>query len=51
MEELIGAPVYLDTWVKVLPNWRRNPAALARFGFPEPNPAAATNRPPRLESP
>ena len=35
MEELIGAPVYLDAFVKVLPNWRRNPRALTRFGFPE----------------
>jgi GTP-binding protein Era len=35
LEELIGSQVYLDTWVKVLPNWRRQPAALARFGFPE----------------
>lgn len=34
LEELIGAPVYLDTWVKVLPNWRKSAAALARFGFP-----------------
>ena len=24
LEELLGAPVYLDSWVKVLPNWRRN---------------------------
>ncbi|HEU5041552.1 MAG TPA: GTPase Era [Gemmatimonadales bacterium] len=36
METLIGAPVYLDCWVKVLPNWRRSGAALARFGFPDP---------------
>jgi GTP-binding protein Era len=36
LEELLGAPVYLDTWVKVLPNWRRNSAALTRLGFPEP---------------
>jgi GTPase len=36
VEELIGAPVYLDSWVKVLPNWRRNSSALTRFGFPEP---------------
>jgi GTPase len=36
LEELLGAPVYLDSWVKVLPNWRRNPAALTRLGFPEP---------------
>jgi GTPase len=34
LEELIGAPVYLDCWVKTLPNWRKNSGALARFGFP-----------------
>ncbi|HEX5385348.1 MAG TPA: GTPase Era [Gemmatimonadales bacterium] len=34
LEELLGAPVYLDTWVKVLPKWRRSAAALTRFGFP-----------------
>jgi GTPase len=34
LEELAGAPVYLDLWVKTLPRWRRSPAALARFGFP-----------------
>jgi GTP-binding protein Era len=36
LEELLGVPVYLDSWVKVLPNWRRNPVALTRLGFPEP---------------
>ena len=36
LEELLGLPVFLDSWVKVLPNWRRNPAALTRLGFPEP---------------
>lgn len=35
LEPLIGAPVFLDCWVKVLPNWRKNATALARFGFPE----------------
>jgi GTP-binding protein Era len=35
LEQLLGEAVYLDTRVKVLPKWRRNPAALARFGFPE----------------
>ena len=40
LEELIGMPVYLDSWVKALPNWRKNSGALARFGFPPP--AAAT---------
>jgi GTP-binding protein Era len=34
LEELIGERVYLDCWVKSLPNWRKNSAALARFGFP-----------------
>ena len=37
LEELVGAPVYLDSWVKALPNWRKNSGALARFGFPEPS--------------
>jgi GTP-binding protein Era len=34
LEALLGTPVYLDTWVKALPAWRRSPAALARLGFP-----------------
>ncbi len=34
LETLLGAPVYLDCWVKALPRWRRTAAALARFGFP-----------------
>jgi GTP-binding protein Era len=34
IEELIDAPVYLDCWVKALPNWRKNSSALTRFGFP-----------------
>jgi GTP-binding protein Era len=50
VEELLGIPVYLDSWVKVLPNWRRNPTALTRFGFPEPNPIAAADRPPGQDS-
>jgi GTP-binding protein Era len=33
IETLIDAKVYLDLWVKVLPNWRRDPAALRRFGY------------------
>lgn len=33
VEELIGSPVYLDLWVKVLPNWRKNPGALTRLGY------------------
>ncbi|HEX2450982.1 MAG TPA: GTPase Era [Gemmatimonadales bacterium] len=34
LEALLGVPIYLDCWVKALPQWRRTPAALARFGFP-----------------
>lgn len=37
LESLLGEPVYLETWVKVLPKWRRNATALARFGFPVPD--------------
>jgi GTP-binding protein Era len=33
IEALIGAPAYLDLWIKVLANWRRNPRSLRRFGF------------------
>lgn len=36
IEQLTGAPVYLDLWIKVLHNWRRNPASLHRFGFSLP---------------
>jgi len=45
LEELVGAPVYLDCWVKALPNWRRSAASLTRFGFPgvSPNPPAGTS--------
>jgi GTP-binding protein Era len=39
LEALTGAPVYLDCWVKTLPNWRKNSSSLARFGFPAPAPA------------
>lgn len=33
VEEFVGAPVYLDLWVKVLPRWRKNPLELGRLGF------------------
>ena len=33
VEELVGAPVYLDLWVKVLSNWRKNADALRRLGY------------------
>ena len=33
IESLLEQSVYLDLWVKVLPNWRKNANALARFGY------------------
>ena len=36
IEAFVGAPVYLDLWVKVLPNWRRTPRDLRRFGYQLP---------------
>lgn len=33
IEPLVGGPVYLDLWIKVLPNWRRNANALLRLGY------------------
>jgi len=37
IEEFVGAPVYLDLWVKVLPRWRKDALSLQRFGFSIPN--------------
>jgi GTP-binding protein Era len=37
IEEFVGAPIYLDLWVKVLPKWRKDPTSLARLGFKIPN--------------
>jgi GTP-binding protein Era len=37
IETLIEASVYLDLWVKVLPNWRRDEHALRRFGYHVPS--------------
>src|SRR6478736_6751933 len=33
VEKFVGANVYLDLWVKVLPNWRKSDRALRRFGY------------------
>jgi GTPase len=33
IETFTGQSVYLDMWVKVVPNWRRDTAALERFGY------------------
>ena len=40
IESLLEAQVYLDLWVKVLPNWRRDQRALRRLGYhlpPDPD--------------
>ena len=36
IEEFLGRRVYLDLWIKVLPNWRKKKAHLKRFGFTVP---------------
>jgi GTPase len=33
VERFLEQQVYLDLWVKVLPNWRKNANAMARFGY------------------
>ena len=33
IEAFVGGRVYLDLWVKVLANWRKNPGSLSRFGY------------------
>jgi GTPase len=38
IEDFVGAPVYLDLWVKVLPRWRKDALSLQRFGFSIPQP-------------
>jgi len=37
IERLVGQPVYLDLWVKVLANWRKNPGAVRRLGYGDPS--------------
>ena len=36
IERFVRQPVYLDLWVKVLPNWRRNENAIRRLGYGNP---------------
>ncbi len=36
IEEFLDRKVYLDLWVKILPDWRRKRADLKRLGFPVP---------------
>jgi len=41
IEQFVGAPVYLDLWVKVLPNWRKKRGAVARLGYGDPGASRA----------
>jgi GTP-binding protein Era len=36
VEDFLGQPVYLDLWVKALPDWRRKASALKYLGYPVP---------------
>jgi GTPase len=33
MQKVFDGPVYLELFVKVVPNWRRNPARLVEYGY------------------
>jgi GTP-binding protein Era len=33
IEAFVGTQIYLDLWVKVLANWRKNSDSLSRFGY------------------
>ena len=33
IEAFVGTQIYLDLWIKVLPNWRKKPGTLSRFGY------------------
>ena len=37
IEKLVEESVYLDLWVKVMPDWRKDAIALRRFGFNVPH--------------
>ena len=36
IEAFVDAPVYLDLWVKAMPNWRNKPTSLKFLGYPVP---------------
>jgi GTP-binding protein Era len=41
IEKFVGEPVYLDLWVKVLPNWRKKRGAVNRLGYGDPTPSSS----------
>jgi len=44
LETLLGRQIYLDCWVKVLPDWRRRATSLERLGFPHVEHSASADR-------
>jgi GTP-binding protein Era len=46
IEQFVGAPVYLDLWVKVLPGWRRKAETLRYLGYPVPASGPGAAAPP-----
>jgi GTP-binding protein Era len=36
IEKALGRRVYLELWVKVIPQWRRDPEHLRRMGYSLP---------------
>lgn len=40
IEGFVGRAIYLDLWVKVLPNWRKQEQAMKRFGYRLPGGAS-----------
>ncbi|HET7274283.1 MAG TPA: GTPase Era [Longimicrobiaceae bacterium] len=36
IEIFVGRRIYLDLWIKILPNWRKKSIELQRLGFPVP---------------
>ena len=35
MKKLIDGPIYLELFVKIIPNWRKKESKLAEFGYQE----------------
>lgn len=44
IEKFLDAPVYLDLWVKTMPNWRNKASALQFLGYPVPPEQQHTKR-------
>jgi GTP-binding protein Era len=40
IEDFLGRKVYLDLWIKLLPDWRRKRGHLRKLGFPVPEPGS-----------